>query len=200
VLSTILLTNVVEICYDYVPLHKRSQNADASHQNARDEVSPMKFNFKIILYVLVFLTFSFIISCSRSQEESSFSETSESVSETEPEDLPVSNVKLPVIMFSNHELSFEELATTEVTVHLLDGEESILREYSVSCIYGYLDEAKEVRKDIADNKFTYSISSDMEEDLITVTIFGEGGYSASSYIEVKKVLNEKGMSVFVIRR
>lgn len=40
----------------------------------------------------------------------------------------------------------------------------------------------------------------MEEDLITIVVFGEGGYSAITCFEVKKVLNEKGMSVFAIQR
>jgi len=43
--------------------------------------------------------------------------------------------------------SFVEMATTGGTVHLIDENESILRKYFVS-IYGYLDKAKEVKKDI----------------------------------------------------
>lgn len=177
----------------------------------------MKLNYKI-KSVVIFLSFLFIVSCSKNQEERLLSETSECIrdtglknveessshntnefiSETAP-DLSIRKVNLPLIAFSNHELS-AETTTTEVTLHLRDGEKSILEEYSVSCLYGYLDKAKDIRKDITDNKFTYSISSDMEGDIITIQILGEGGYTAINYIEVKKVLNENGIPIFVMKK
>lgn len=128
----------------------------------------MDFNLKkiFLFYVLIFSTFSFIISCSKSQEESSFtgttefvsetvpgnledssfSETGEPAGETEPEDSFTGNAALPFIIFGNRELSFTGTSTAEGTVHLLNWEESNLREYSVSCLFGYIDRAKGVKK------------------------------------------------------
>lgn len=177
----------------------------------------MKLKF-LIKFALIFFTFLCIVSCSKSQEESLLPVTSEfandtdwekfeesrlcdtyeSESETEPV-LSGSNVTLPSIIFSNRELS-SETTTTEGTLYLPEGEVSTLKEYSVSCLYGKLDKVKGVKRDINDNKFTYVISSSMEEDLITIQVFGESGYKATNYVYVKKALNEKGMSVFILQK
>lgn len=39
----------------------------------------------------------------------------------------------------------------------------------------------------------------MEEDLITIQVFGEDGYRATNYVYVIKVINEKGVPVFILK-
>lgn len=131
----------------------------------------MKFKIE---FVVIFLTFLCMVSCSKSQEENLLSVTSKFANDMESEkfaesslcdtyefeseteaDLSDSNVSLPFIMFSNRELT-AETTTTEGTLHLPDGEKTILKEYSVSCLHGELDKVKGVKRDITENTFTYN--------------------------------------------
>lgn len=172
----------------------------------------------VINSIIIFLTFLCMVSCSKSQDESSLTSTSRFERDTdteqidertlddtfEPEsekelELSDRNVVLPYIMFSNSELS-AEITTTDGTLYLSDGEDSTLTEYSVSCLYGYLDKEKGVRRDLADNTFTYTISTNMEEDLITIKVFGEDGYGSTTYFYVKKAFNEKGIPIFKVKK
>lgn len=172
----------------------------------------------IIKFIVIFLTFLCIVSCSKRQKENLLTVTSESANDIESEkfegsilcdtsevkseaeeDLSDSNVSFPIIMFSNRELS-AETTTTEGTLYLLEEKETTLEEYSVSCLYGKLDKTKGVKRDIDDNTFTYTISSNMEEDIITIQVYGKDGYKATNYVHVVKVINEKGMPVFLLKK
>lgn len=170
----------------------------------------------IMKSVIIFLTLFCIAACSKSQEEHLFTETNAAANDIESvtieesalcdiydfeneEDSSDRNVSLPFIMFSDRELS-KDTTKTEGTLYFPDGNETTLKEYSVSCLYGKLDKVNGVKRDITDNSFTYTISGNMEEDIITIHVFGEDGYKAANYIYVKKVINEKGMPVFVLKK
>ena len=147
-----------------------------------------------------------MVSCTQTVDsELVLTETATSSVESESEDTSANSECYPIITFSKNELSFSGKSTstpvTEGTICFFDEDcaDTDIKEYSVSCIYGLIDKGIETRKNIVDNKFTYSITPNMELDIITIQFFRKSGYTSTFYINVTRQLNSKGEYIYVIQ-